>query len=240
MTNYSKSLFVLGCLLVSYTLLAEGSYQLSQGNWYKGPASGTRPASPEQVPANVPPRVNPFAGRPSLPPMTKPFGMPGVVGIQNGVWTGTDYLGYLSSHIGIDVEILKSESTPQVPDAATLTARASAILTKDNLTPTAEASEGPLLPFLHVLMIVYPVDKDKFVVFGTSRLFEQIQVMRKNFSPAGFWQGITWENQDINLTTADKLEAQVKSTVDKLVGGFVARYRIYNPTNEGPEVRQPY
>lgn len=212
------------------------AYQLPSSTWHQGSsAPATTPAKekpPAPVPHKEPATTSPFTPKQTLPPMTKPFGMPGVIGIQHGKWAGTDYLGYLSANIGVDVEILKGENTPVLPDAATLTSRAGAILSKENLTPQAEVTEGPPLPFLHILLIVYPVDKDKFVVFGTCRLFEQIQVMRKNFSPAGFWQGITWENQDINLTTTEQLDAQIKSTVDKLVTAFVERYRIYNPSLE--------
>lgn len=203
--------------------------------WTAQPAAhgGTQPQKPlHTIQSESNPPKSGFVPKQPLPPMTKPFGMPGVIGVQNGKWAGTDYLGYVSNRIGVDVEILKGENTPNLPDSAALTTHASAILTKENLIPTAEASDGPPLPFLHILLIVYPVDKDKFVVFGTCRLFEQIQVMRKNFSPAGFWQGITWENQDINLTTTEHLETQIKSTIDKLVGAFIERYRLYNPSIE--------
>lgn len=210
------------------------SSQFSKPTWNQGSSAATPPSTHAEAP-----KVSPFIPRQPLPQMIKPFGMPGVIGVQNGKWAGTDFLGYVSSHISIDVEILKGENTPSIPDVKTLTEQASAILTKENLVPKADAFEGPLLPFLHILLIVYPVDKDKFVVFGTCRLFEQIQVMRKNFSPAGFWQGITWENQDINLTTAEHLNDQIKSTVDKLVRAFVERYRIYNPLYESPPSPNP-
>src|SRR5690348_11247958 len=52
--------------------------------------------------------------------VAKPFGMPGVVGLQKGQWLGTDYLGFVSDHIGIDVEVLKGENTPEIPSAEIL------------------------------------------------------------------------------------------------------------------------
>lgn len=174
--------------------------------------------------------------KPVLPLMTKPFGMPGVIGYQNNKWEGTDYLGYLSSNISINVEILKGDNAPVVPDPQTLEGIISGLFTKNSITPHSEATEGPLLPFLHVLLIIYPVDKDHYAIFGAGRLFEQIQVMRKNFSPAGYWQGITWENQDVALATGEQLDAQIKSMVEKLSTAFIDRYRLYNPQNpEQPE-----
>lgn len=173
--------------------------------------------------------------KPSMPSMTKPFGMPGVVGFQNNRWEGTDYLGYLSPHISIDLELLKSESmTTPIPDASALQSRAEELFTKADLVPHADSGEGPPLPFLHLLLMVYPVDKDRYAIFANGRLFEQIQVMRKNFSPAGYWQGITWENQDVSLTTTEKLNEEIKSVVDKQVNAFIQRYKLYNPNLNQP------
>lgn len=171
--------------------------------------------------------------KPDLPPMTKPFGMPGVIGLQNGKWEGTDYLGYLSNNIGIDVEILKADAVPQVSDASTLENRIAAIFTKEDIVPHADVPEGPPLPFLHLLLIIYPVDKDRYAIFGNGRLFEQIQVIRKDFIPAGYWQGITWENQDISLATGQQLDAQMKEMADKLATAFAKRYRQYNLNKDG-------
>jgi len=168
--------------------------------------------------------------KPMLPVMSKPFGMPGVVGWQNGKWSGNDYLGFLSNNISISVEVLKAEGAPPTDESA-LEGRAREILSKENLTPQADVAEGPPLPFFHVLIIIYPVDKDKFVIFANGRLFEQIQVLRKHFKPAGYWQGITWENQDVMFATTADFDATVKDISDKLVKSFVARYRQYNPTN---------
>lgn len=165
-----------------------------------------------------------------LPLMAKPFGMPGVVGFVNNKWEGNDYLGYLTSHIGISIEIVKGENVPNI-DQTKLEASANEIFTKGDLTPQADVPEGPPLPFLHVLIFIYPIEKDRYVIFANGRLFEQIQVMRKNFSPAGYWQGITWENQDIVTATDKELETQLKSTIDKLVKAFADRYRQFNPTN---------
>jgi hypothetical protein len=159
----------------------------------------------------------------------KPFGMPGIVGLQNNKWAGTDYLGYVSNHIAIDIEVLKGQNVPDIIDDNVLAGRVRTILSKEDIVPETDVIEGPPLPFLHILLLVYPAEKDRFVIFGASRLFEQIQVMRKNFSPAGYWQGVTWENQDVRLATADQLNAQVMALVDGLALSFAKRYKEYNP-----------
>lgn len=166
-----------------------------------------------------------------LPTMGKPFGMPGVVGWVNGKWEGADYLGYLSSHISVAVEILKGEAVTDLPDERELEALIKKLMSEEGLTPQANALEGPPLPFLHLLLIIYPVEKDKYVVMGTCRIFEQIQVMRKNFSPAGYWQGITWESQDLKLMNKEEIPKELPEMVSKLATGFIKRYRLYNPSN---------
>ncbi|HEV8052658.1 MAG TPA: hypothetical protein VGP47_09190, partial [Parachlamydiaceae bacterium] len=65
------------------------------------------------------------------------------------------------------------------------------------------------------------------------RLFEQIQVIRKEFIPAGFWQGITWENHDIALANGQQLNTQIQAVADTLGTAFVKRYRQYNLSKEG-------
>lgn len=187
----------------------------------------SKPVAPPPVPSTPPPPPKPAA-----PAMEKPFGMPGVVGLRDGKWEGTDYLGHLSNKITVDVEILKGDKTPVSVDISSLQAAANTLLKNEGFIPHAEVTEGPPLPFLHVLTIIYPVDKDKYVVFTTCRLFEQIQVVRKDFKPAGYWQGITWENQDISLSTFDQLPAQVKSSIEALLKAFIERYRLYNKEDE--------
>lgn len=166
--------------------------------------------------------------RPVVPAMEKPFGMPGVIGLNNGKWEGTDYLGHLSKNISVDVEVLKGENSGINVDIPSLQSQVADLLKNADIIPHALVQEGPPLPFLHVLVIIYPADKDKFVIFCTCRLFEEIRVVRKNFQPAGYWQGITWENQDISLASSDKVASQAKTSVENLVKAFIERYRLYN------------
>lgn len=185
------------------------------------------PKTPQQTTPAQPYKPLP---RPVIPTMEKPFGMPGVVGLQDGKWMGTDYLGHLSKYMTVTFELLKGDgSSPVHVDANAIQKQIEELLKAENLVPHAQVTEGPPLPFLHVLVIVYPVEKDRYVIFTTCRLFEEIQVTREKFKPAGFWQGITWENQDISLASADQVDAQVKATVANLVGAFLKRYRLYNP-----------
>jgi hypothetical protein len=202
------------------------------------PNTGLPGSSPSKIPPVVypskptahPPHVEspPGTRKPVVTLMEKPFGMPGVIGLHNGKWEGTDYLGHVAKHISVDVEVLKGDKTPVNVDTSSLDNAISTLLKNNGFVPKADVTEGPPLPFLHVLVIIYPVEKDKFVVFTTTRLFEQIQVIRKDFKPAGYWQGITWENQDIILTNFEQLPTQIKTSAEALIKAFIDRYQLYN------------
>jgi hypothetical protein len=198
------------------------------------PKSPPPAQAPGQTPGHRPGQGFPALPKKAFPQMEKPFGMPGVIGFQNGKWEGTDYLGYVAPAIGINVEILKGENIPAVPEGLALEKIVREVFAKEQIIPQAEVLEGPPLPFLHILLIIYPVAKDRYVIYGASRLFEQIQVLRKRFSPAGYWQGITWENQDVVLADAKSLDEQIKTLVTRLAEAFAKRYRIYNPL-QAPE-----
>lgn len=209
---------------------------------YGPPSSSQLPPihqRPQEKPKPITPHV-PLPPKPLAPPMAKPFGMPGVVGLENDKWVGTDYLGYLSDKISIDVEVLKGKDVPSLPDASVIQQRVSEIFNKHSITPRSDEVEGPPLPFLHLLLIVYPVDQDRYVIFGNSRLFEKIKVERKDFVPKGYWQGITWENQDVSLSNAAQLDEKIKQLADKLAEAFANRFRQYNLTSgETPAVGAP-
>lgn len=218
-------LFTMSSMIVFFPISAATPSSLPGSTPTKIPPV-TLPKKPP--PQAVPPVQYTPPPKPVVPPMEKPFGMPGVVGLRDGKWEGTDYLGHLSNNISIDIEVLKGDKSPVNVDTTLLHSRVADLLKDEGINPRAEVSEGPPLPFLHILVIVYPIEKDKFVIFTTCRLFEEIQVMRKNFKPAGYWQGITWENQDISLATVDQLSAQVRSSVENLITAFIQRYRLYN------------
>lgn len=210
------------------------SLVLADGTTTSPSSQSTKPFSTKptlQNPApkkeQVPLYKSPKPTRPELPVMAKPFGMPGVIGFQNGHWEGTDYLGFLSNNISVDVEILKNANVPDIPSAGGLNGRIANIFTKENINPQANVAEGPPLPFFHVLILIYPIEKDRFALLGSGRLFEQIQVVRKDFVPQGIWQGITWETQDTAVATSEQLDAQVQAIAERIATAFAQRVRQY-------------
>jgi hypothetical protein len=186
------------------------------------------PTAPSEAPSQVSatPPISPLKKEP-LPIMQKPFGMPGVVGVVDKKWENSDYLGYLSHNIPVTVELLLGKNVPPV-DPQSIEKALTTALQKGNILNQPESREGPIFPFIHFLVVVYAAEDNRFVVFTSFRLFEQVIVVRKRFSPAGFWQGITWENQDVTLTDSKLLQTQINSMADKLATLFVSRYQEYN------------
>lgn len=232
----SLSRYVTVCFLLASGLQATPQNPNSFSSFPPEKSRTEPPHSPEQR------QTHPFKPIPreKLPSMEKPFGMPGIVGLQNGRWAGSDYLGYLSNHIAIDVEILKGENVPEIPDTNFIEDRIANLFQASEIDPHAEVKEGPPLPFVHILLFVYPAGNNNFVVFGAVRLFEQIQVLRNNFNPSGYWQGITWESQNVILAPADQLSTQVVNLAEALANDFIKRYRSYVPVNpkERPPIQQ--
>lgn len=233
---YIKSAVLATFTVISTTCIADQYGPPSSNQLFKN----RPPPTPQQKDVQPPqtPSIHPLE-RQALPSMTKPFSLPGVVGLQDGKWVGTDYLGYLTDHIGIDVEVLKPDSIQSPVDVNELQNIVAKTFENDGMTPRADPVEGPPLPFLHILITIFPIERDKFVVTGNSRLFEQLQVVRKDFVPAGYWQGITWENQDVVLAKGSELNGKVKEVVEKLAKAFATRYRQYNLSKEGMPYSAP-
>lgn len=205
-----------------------GAYSGGGGDSFPQQAMPKFPSAPDQTTPPPQPGAQPTGlKKEPLPVMRKPFGMPGVVGVINREWQNSDYLGYLSHNIPVTIELLSGKNVPHI-DPGTVEKAIVAVLQNEGIINEPESRDGPIFPFLHFLIVVYAADNNRFVVFANIRLFEQVMVMRKGFSPAGFWQAVTWENQDVNITNANLLQTQVESSAVKLANLFANRYREYN------------
>lgn len=218
--------FVIFCAFYS-SLMLQTSLPADGFNRPSNPMMGTEVSEnkgPEETKKN---NAMSAEAQPSANPQ-KTFLMPGVIGLENGQWVGGDYLGHLSNNIVPEVEIIKGQAVKGVPSDSALVAYASNLLSKGGLNPSPRPPTVLPLPAMHILLVVYPIDKDKYVIYGTCRLFEHIQVLRNDWIPSGNWQGITWESLDVSLTRADQVDVSIKKLIDTLVSRFIDRYRVYN------------
>lgn len=227
----SKFLTVITTTFALLTAIPQMSYGDTSSSSQPFSSSSSKPLPPfPTAPAEAAPKETlklPPLKQVHLPTMMRPFGMPGVVGVVNNVWQNSDYLGYLSHNIPVTVELLVGKNVPVI-NSPNIEKALTNELIKENIINSPQSKEGPIFPFLHLLVMVYATGDDRFVIFENLRLFEEVVVVRKRFSPAGFWQGITWENQDVNLANAANLQTQVEAIASKLAALFVARYHDYN------------
>lgn len=162
----------------------------------------------------------------------KQFSNPGVIERHQEKWVGSDYLGHLSNQIDVRVEILQSQSQgqPMMFDEGSLERLVKDIFRKEGITPaTRFSSTKPPLPFLHILIMVYAIPRNAYLIFCSARLFEEVNVVREKFIPRGNWQAITWETQELIIAQKDKVVSQVEDLVEDVSNLFVKRYRAYNP-----------
>ena len=173
----------------------------------------------------------------------KPFQNPGVLAKRGEKWIGSDYLGFLTNHIGIDVEFVQShlQGDPLSVDTTNLENRVAEIFRRQGLVPSVRAPiSKPPLPFLHILVMAYAIPRNAYLIFCSARLFEEVEVVREKFIPAGVWQAITWETQLLIVAQKDKVHSQIEELVDEVATTFVNRFRAYNPANPNFPGQQPH
>jgi hypothetical protein len=152
---------------------------------------------------------------------------PGIVAQRGGRWVGSDHLYNLTNNIDIVVEIFKPASVNIPVTEGMIRERISESFKKARINPMTEAEPGqPLLPFFHVLVMIYPIEKG-YVAYVEGRLFEKISLDRVRLDAMTALQGITWESQNLILSPTDKIEEQLYKSIDEITNTFVDRFRFY-------------
>lgn len=152
---------------------------------------------------------------------------PGIVAQRGGGWVGSDHLYNLTDHISIVTEIFKPEKLTLSITEKQIHDQVADEFKKGGITPDATNKPGqPLLPFFHLLVMIYPIEKG-YVVYCEGRLFEKINLERVRLDDLTAMQGITWESQNLIITPKDDLETHLDKSVDEIVKTFVERFRFY-------------
>lgn len=153
---------------------------------------------------------------------------PGIVAQRGGAWIGSDHLYNLTSNIDILVEIFKPDNVDIPITEEIIRSRVADIFKKGGITPIAEQVAGePPLPFFHVLVMIYPIDKG-YVAYCEGRLFEKVQLDRIRLDDLTLLQGITWESQNLIVSPTSQIGEQISKSVDEIAETFVERYRFYD------------
>lgn len=196
-------------------------------------STGTSTSSGKPTPPAPPPPQPEFKKElVKIPPKPGPvkqefYPNPGIVSFVHGKWEGSDYLLNVPDHIGINIEVLQPESSKVAFSTEPLHQKIVEHFKKASITPMAEArKDGPPLPFLHVLIMLFPIDKGYSAYVGV-RLFEEIKKWHVEISGKTALQAITWERQTLIIFPTEALNDQITKTVDEIMNSFVERYEFF-------------
>jgi len=167
-------------------------------------------------------------GQSELLPEREFYPNPGIVAYRDGKWVGSDHLYNLTNRIDIVVEIFKPENERIPVTEGMIRARITDIFSRARIIPQAQGIAGkPLLPFFHLLIMIYPIEEEGYAACCEGRLFEQVYLDRVKMDEQAVMQAITWESSSLILTPADELTNQLYKTVDEIANTFVDRFLFY-------------
>jgi len=206
------------------------------GSAYSAPVSQLSP-----LPA--PARVQPAAFNAGVPPsqpgvrigqpshFEEPtYFFPGLVARLGRQWVGSDYLYQMPAHIGVVVEIvggakeyIEGQETPVTINAEYIKRQVMDHFIANGITPQAiTVGNNPPLPFFHILIFAASTD-DRGVAYITCRLFEKVHLDRFGFQLPGAWQAITWEKQELIITSIQQFPENVGMTAVGIADDFLKK-----------------
>lgn len=199
------------------------------------PPPVTTPSQPSVPPAPAP---SPFPSSASFgqPLRQEPSGSiytsPGIATNQGGQWVGSEHLYNLSPNIGIFPELVMQPGLPISITEISIREKLIPILRTGGVNATPLLVGKSPLPFLHVLVMITPIDKG-YVAYCAIRLFEEIQNKRVFLPAEVIWQAITWEKQELILAPTEQIQEEIEKTLVNLAQAFADRYRLKQPESPG-------
>ena len=152
---------------------------------------------------------------------------PGIVALRDGRWVGSDHLYNLTNKIDLSVEFFTPPNVVLPITKEAVKASIAEIFSKARIIPPTEIpADKPPLPFFHMLIMIYPLDKG-YVAYCEGRLFEQIELDRVKPDEQTAMQGITWESQNLIITSKEDLRTQLLKSIDEIATSFAERFRFY-------------
>jgi hypothetical protein len=152
---------------------------------------------------------------------------PGIIAFRDGRWIGSDHLYNLTNNIDVVVEFFTPTNVVLPLNKDEVKQTITGIFQKARLNVQPDAAEGkPPLPFFHMLIMAYPLDKG-YVVYCEGRLFEQVQLDRVTLDEQTAMQAITWESQNLIISSKEDLKDQVMKSITEIATAFADRYRFY-------------
>lgn len=191
-----------------------------------GPTGQQPPAAQPSSPASKS-TMPPFYRGPRPTALSTVFTSPGIATLQGGSWLGSEHLYNLPSDLGVVVEVIKPPTASvQIAEDKIKGIVSAALKTVYMRTREPIIEKDTPLPFLHVLIIIHPIEKG-FVAYCAIRLFEETQMKRIFLKSGIVWQVITWEKQELVITPPDQLSQQIEQTIQSIMTSFTDRIKNY-------------
>lgn len=158
---------------------------------------------------------------------TEIYTEPGITGVRDGKWVGSDNLFNLSPDLGLAVDIIAPVGKTIPLDKEEIVSSVTNIFSKSNITPhTTFSSRKAPTPFFNIIIMVYPVPQG-YVAFVSTRLFEDAILQRTDLGNGINWQVITWERETLIVAGSDDLKNAIQKSVTELSQEFVDRFKHF-------------
>lgn len=167
-----------------------------------------------------------------LPPKDL-FNHPGIATWRGGGWVGNDHLFNLPSKIYVNVEVVTSPNIDMTIDVAQIKQAIENDLKRVGfeIIPSAGATGNPL-PFYDVVILLSKA-QDAYIAYLSARLFESVLLERVRLDRGIYFQGITWEKQDLVVSSKDDLNRLINEVVNDFTKSFVERHLYYKNRPRG-------
>lgn len=183
--------------------------------------------------------------QPASPPENEIFLSPGIVSMQNGQWSGSEHLFNLPTDLGLFVEIVKPQGVVFPFNEESIKQKLIPLLKNAGIEARSFLSGPSTLPFLHLFLMVYPIEKG-FVVYCALRLFEAVNLTRVHFKPDTIFQAITWEKQELlvipsgNMMELEQTLQTISNAFANLFKSYGERDRSQRPVPQAPTAPHAY
>ena len=195
-------------------------------------ATGTLPPPttklrPEESAPKTKARFKAKAEKPLVPVGPLLFMTPGIVGVKNGQWVGSDDLYNVSPDIEVAIEVVIPPGKSIALDQSIIKRKVEQMLYQAGIEPRAfRIGDSPPLPMYHVLILINTINNG-YVASCSCRLFEAVTLKRITLQEGITFQAITWERQDLLILPADAMFTQILSSVEDLTKEFLERYKYF-------------
>jgi hypothetical protein len=222
--------FLFACLVLTFR--TESVYAIREIDGTLIAAANTPPAKKTEAPSTAtppkyvpPPKIKIPQGE--VQTIEVDFMSPGIVAVQGGQWLGNEHLLGVSPHIGVVVELVIPPGVQFPIPESKIRDQVARVLKAGGVTPKREFYGVTPLPFLHIMIMLNPIEKG-YAVFIAERLFEEVQLNRIRLKMGTTFQAITWEKQELVVVPKEQLQPEIMKLLESIANEFVVRFKAYS------------